>query len=167
MKKRIYVDMDNVLCDFSKAYLAKKSEEYFYPQAHFGFFKNLEPIENAIKSFRILEKYYDVWILTSPSIYNPLSYSEKREWVEQHLGFDTCRKLILSPDKSLFKGEYLIDDNIHDGFEGEHLHFGKGNQYPDWDSIIFYLLPDYNKTKLELLIENLGNKIISLFKKLK
>lgn len=139
-KKRIYIDMDGVLCDFYKAYLAKKSIEYYYPQSLYGFFRNLEPIEDAIESFKLLTEHYDVWILTSPSVHNPLSYSEKREWVEKHLGFEACNKLILSPNKSLFIGDYLIDDNIHEGFEGEHLHFGEGKQYPNWKSIINYLI---------------------------
>jgi 5'-nucleotidase len=135
--KRVFVDMDDVLCDFSKSYKLLKSK-YEYPQSLYGFFRNLEPIQGAIDAYNLLETEYDVWILTSPSIYNPFSYSEKREWVENHLGFERCRKLILSPNKSLLMGDYLIDDNIHVGFSGEHIHFGK--KYPDWNSVIEYLM---------------------------
>jgi 5'(3')-deoxyribonucleotidase len=48
----------------------------------------------------------------------------------------------LCGDKSLLKGDYLIDDEGNAGqdrFEGEWLHFGKGNKYPDWKSIMKYL----------------------------
>ena len=103
-------------------------------------FRNLEPIENALESYKKLEEYYDVWILTSPSYHNPLCYSEKREWVETYLGLETCRKLIISPNKGLLKGDYLIDDNIHDGFEGELIHFGLNKKYPDWISVLNYLI---------------------------
>jgi 5'(3')-deoxyribonucleotidase len=51
-------------------------------------------------------------------------------------------KLILCPDKSLVKGDYLIDDDIKHGqltFEGEHIRFGSSN-FPDWKSVIKYLL---------------------------
>ena len=140
MKKIIYVDLDDVMCNFSKAYLEKKSHECFYPQSQYGFFRNLEPIENALESYKKLEEYYDVWILTSPSYHNPLCYSEKREWVETYLGLETCRKLIISPNKGLLKGDYLIDDNIHDGFEGELIHFGLNKKYPDWISVLNYLI---------------------------
>ena len=138
--KRIFVDLDDVMCNFSKAYLEKKSPECYYPQSDYGFFRNLEPIEDSIESYKILENHYDVWILTAPSIHNPLCYSEKREWVEKHLGFETCKKLIISPNKGLLKGDYLIDDNIHEGFEGELLHFGYNKKFPDWKSILNYLL---------------------------
>jgi len=135
-KETMYVDMDDTICNFTKAYSKMKSPECFYPQSTYGFFRNLEPMEDAIESYKILEKYFDLWILTKPSIHNPLCYSEKREWVETHLGFETCNKLILSPDKSLLKGHYLIDDNIHEGFEGKLLHFGVGKDFPNWNYVL-------------------------------
>jgi 5'(3')-deoxyribonucleotidase len=52
------------------------------------------------------------------------------------------KKTIMCGDKSLLKGDYLIDDEGNAGqdrFEGEWLHFGKGNKYPDWKSIMKYL----------------------------
>ena len=135
--KRVFIDLDDTMCDFSKSYRLLKPK-YEYPQSLYGFFRNLEPIKDSIESYNLLETKYDVWILTAPSIYNPLSYSEKREWVEKYLGFERCKKLIISPNKSLLIGDYLIDDNIHEGFLGEHIHFGK--KYSDWESIIKYLM---------------------------
>ncbi|MEY3450883.1 MAG: hypothetical protein RL711_708 [Bacteroidota bacterium] len=137
-KKIVYVDMDDTLCDFTKAYFSLKSDECYYPQSTYGFFRNLEPIEDAIESYKILEEHFDVYILTAPSVHNPLCYSEKREWVEKHLGFETCRKLIISPNKALLKGHYLIDDRVHNGFEGEHIHFG--TVFKKWKTVIKHLI---------------------------
>jgi 5'(3')-deoxyribonucleotidase len=146
-RKIVYVDLDDVMCNFTKSYNEKKSEEYFYPQSIYGFFRNLEPIEDAINSYKILEHYYDVYILTAPSVYNPLCYTEKRDWVEKHLGFETCRKLIISPNKGLLKGDYLIDDNIHIGFKGEHIHFGN-EKFPNWKAVLKHLIKIPNKISI-------------------
>lgn len=142
---RIYVDMDNVLCDYQKAYDEVKANdpEIKYPQSTYGFFLNLEPLPYATMGYHTLSKHYDVWILTSPSVMNPMSYTEKRAWVSNHLGIDVAKKTILSPNKSLLIGDYLIDDYIdhptsrQQDFEGKLIHFG-GDKYPDWLSVIDY-----------------------------
>lgn len=136
---RIYVDMDDVLCDYTKSYLdaLKKEPKIKYPQSQYGFFRNLKPKESAITIFKILSKRFDVWILSSPPINNPLSYSEKREWVETHLGFEYCERLILSTNKSLLIGDFLIDDIKQDNFKGEQILFGK-EPYDDWHKVYGY-----------------------------
>lgn len=141
-KKRLYVDMDGVLCDFIKSY----NENFhpinnIYPQSNWGFFTNLSPIDNAVDTLKKLMGYYDVWILTRPSYKNPLCYTEKRIWIEKYFGLDFCEKLIICCDKSLLKGDYLIDDNLTDGqteFEGELLHFG--NDFKNWEEVEKYLI---------------------------
>lgn len=145
-RTRVYVDMDNVLCDFVKLYLEWKKEhpEITFPQSQFGFFSNMEPVENAVESFKKLQEHFDVYILTRPSIYNLMCYTEKADWVKRHLGFNTLENLIICCDKSLLKGlnGYLIDDDTKAGqldFEGEHIHF-KTEKFPDWDSVIKYLI---------------------------
>lgn len=139
-KEIIYVDMDQVLCDFYKGFLIElnKNPKQKYPQSAWGFFLNLEPIEGAIDGIKELATKYDVWILTRPSVLNPLCYTEKRVWVENHLGMEWCEKLILSPNKTLFKGKYLIDD-VKWKFDGEQLLFGS-DKFPDWKSVLNYLM---------------------------
>jgi 5'-nucleotidase len=81
----------------------------------------------------------DVHILTAPSIYNPLCYTEKRLWVEDHLGFDAVNRLIIAPDKSLLRGDVLIDDQAEgrgqDCFKGSLMLFGS-KQCPDWETCV-------------------------------
>ena len=80
----------------------------------------------------------DLYILTAPSVRNPSSYTEKRLWLERYLGLKTAYKLIISPNKGLNLGHYLIDDYIEgkgrENFEGQILQFGS-KEYPDWKSI--------------------------------
>jgi len=143
-KKRIYIDMDGVLCNFNKAYKHSLYSNPIqpFPQSQWGFFLNLEEIPGAIEAFKKLQEKYDVYILTKPSIWNLNCYTEKAAWVLNHLGFDVLEKTILSCDKSLLKGDYLIDDNNGDGqsdFEGEWIEFGNF-RFPEWKDVIKYLM---------------------------
>ena len=98
---------------------------------------------DAIESFNKLKEHYDVWILTRPSFKNINCFSEKAEWVLEHLGFDVLEKTIMCGDKSLLKGDYLIDDNGQNGqpeFEGKWIEFAS-EEFPDWISVIDYLVP--------------------------
>ena len=141
---RIYIDMDNVLCDYQTAWENSMIDnpDILYPQSQYGFFRDLEPINSALFMFKRLSDNFDVWILTAPSVQNPMCYTEKREWVGKHLGFEAAKRLILSPDKSLLIGDYLIDD-IEDGrakqnqFKGTQIVYGN-DKYPDWFAVMEY-----------------------------
>ena len=145
-KRKVFVDMDGVLCDFKGSYNAWKREhpEIEYPQSQFGFFSNLAPINGAIETFKKLQERYEVYILTRPSTYNLMCYTEKADWVKRHLGFEVLENMILMPNKSLIDGRdaYLIDDDIHAGqldFEGELIRFGSEEFY-NWKMVEIYLL---------------------------
>ena len=77
----IYVDMDDVLADFTGAYDAaiKNCPGQKYPQAGVDYFRKLKPIKNAIAGIRFLQmRGHDVSIATRPSVLNPMCYMEKR-----------------------------------------------------------------------------------------
>jgi 5'(3')-deoxyribonucleotidase len=102
----------------------------------------LEEIPGAIEGFRKLEEKYDLWILTRPSFRNVNCYTEKAQWIWDHLGFDIVEKTIMAPNKSFLKGDYLIDDMGNAGqeeFEGEWIHF-KTEKFPDWETVTEYLM---------------------------
>lgn len=151
-KKILYIDMDGVLCDFKSSYEQKLKEnpELTYPQSQWGFFIDLEPIKDAVDSVRYLSQYFDVWILTRPSTYNINCYSEKAFWIKKHLGFEMQEKTILCPNKSLLKGDFLVDDQLEHGqseFEGELIHFGS-EKFICWEEVSTYLISkkDYFKS---------------------
>lgn len=137
----VYVDMDDVMCDYSTSLrLARKTHTSVpFPQSLPGFFRNLPPISGAIDAVNQLRDMFDVYVLTAPSTKNPLSYTEKRLWIENHFDYQLTEKLILSPNKGLLLGEFLIDDNVQgkgqESFAGELLQFGSTN-YPDWDAVL-------------------------------
>jgi 5'-nucleotidase len=143
-KPILLVDQDDVLADFigAAANSIRLNPAIKFPQCQYKFFENLKPIDDAIESINKLKEYYDVCILTRPSVFNPLCYTEKRVWIEMFLGFDTCRNLILACDKTMVMGDYLIDDNIQTGrFKPtwKHIHFGHG-EFKNWKMITEYLI---------------------------
>lgn len=141
----LYVDMDGVMCDIMAGFRAAKEAQpnVRRPQTVEGFFLNLPVIEGAIEAVEKLRIRFDVYVLSAPSTRNPHSYSEKRIWIERHFDYEFTNKLILSPNKGLLKGRYLIDDFAtgkgQDTFEGELIQFGT-EAYPDWESVLSYLL---------------------------
>jgi 5'(3')-deoxyribonucleotidase len=142
--KIVYIDMDDVLCDYTGAHKTAKeaNPEIEYPQSVPGFWLDLPPLPGAIETVKELQAKFDVYILSAPSIHNPISYSEKRLWVEKYFGYDFCDRLIISSHKGLNKGHYLIDDYVdgrgQEDFEGELLHFGSA-KFPNWITILEYL----------------------------
>lgn len=75
------------------------------------FFYNLKPIDGALEALKEMEQLgYNVYIVSSPSVRGDYCHSDKNRWLKDHLGEKWARRLILTKDKTLVHGDYLIDD---------------------------------------------------------
>jgi 5'-nucleotidase len=93
-----------------------------------GFFLELEPIAGAIDALKDLEKDFEVFICTAPLLENSTCCNDKLEWIHQHLGYEWTRRTIISKDKTVIDGDFLIDDKpIITGIATE----------PIWQRLIF------------------------------
>jgi len=149
MKKEIvYIDMDNVLVDFRSGIdrldfntLAKYSDDLDNVP---GIFSLMKPMYGAKEAFDILSEKFDVYILSTAPWDNPTAWMDKRLWVEEHLGENAYKRLILTHNKQLMKGDYLIDDRTANGagtFIGKHILFGsKERGFDDWDEVLDYMM---------------------------
>ena len=142
--KTLYIDMDNVLVDFKTALNKvdkKLLDEY---EGHYddipGIFSLMEPMEGAIEAFEELNKSYDVYILSTAPWNNPTAWSDKLLWVKKYLPL-AYKRLIISHNKHLNCGDYLIDDRLKNGadkFRGELILFGS-EKFPNWQKVVEYL----------------------------
>lgn len=147
IKPILYFDMDGVLADFHRALKEKVTPELAAKYGEDldqipGIFNDLQPVHGALYAFNELSTKFDVYILSTAPWGNPEAWMEKRLWVEKHLGDIAKKKLILSHNKHLNRGDYLIDDRTANGadrFEGEHILFGSSD-FPNWASVLEYLL---------------------------
>lgn len=152
-KQLVFIDMDGVLVNFYggvkeyypgfDAYSEERKREITAElSARSGFFTALEPMPHAVEAFQQLANKYEAYILSTPDWNGVNSWTEKRIWVEQHLGYLAYKRLILSHNKGLFSGRALIDDRLRNGadnFKGEHIHFGS-EKFPDWEAVLEYLM---------------------------
>ena len=154
MTKILYIDMDGVLVDFKSAYgrLTTWEKNTYNPanddpeDANYDevpdIYSRMEPMDGAIAAYEKLSQVYETYILSTAPWENPTAWSDKLEWVKRHLGKTAHKRLILSHNKQLNKGDYLIDDRDKNGankFDGELIRFGS-YEFPDWNSVLRYLL---------------------------
>ena len=110
-----------------------------------GIFSEMDPMPGAIDGYnKLVEMGHDVYILSTAPWNNPSAWSDKLLWVKKYLGEVSYKRLILSHNKNLNKGDYLIDDRDKNGagdWNEKLLRFGCDEHgepfdYPDWGSII-------------------------------
>lgn len=83
----------------------------------------------------------DTFILTAAPWGNPTAANNKIDWVKKYLPNEAYKRIIISHNKHLCIGDYLVDDSTRNGageFTGEHIHFGT-DTFPDWKSVLDYL----------------------------
>ena len=146
MKKILYIDMDNVLVDFSSgiAMIPEHTQVEYKGRIDEvpGIFSLMKPISGAISSFERLSKKYDTYILSTAPWANASAWSDKILWVNNYLGEIAYKRLILTHHKNLNYGDFLIDDRTANGadlFKGKHILFGS-NDFPNWEAVCKYLL---------------------------
>lgn len=143
--KILYIDMDNVLVDFQSGidqFSKQVQDEYLNREDEIpGIFGKMIPKAGAIESYIKLSKIFDTYILSTAPWENDTAMADKLRWVKKYLGKPAYKRLILSHHKNLNKGDFIIDDRDKNGvkdFQGEHIHFGKG-EFTDWKSVVNYL----------------------------
>jgi len=146
-KKILYIDMDGVLVNFQSGIdrltdaekIEYKDQEKNAPHI----FSKMEPIEGAIEAYKMLAEKYDTYILSTAPWNNETALGDKVAWAKRYLGDTIYKRLILSHNKHLNVGHYLIDDRPHKNgaadFKGELIHF-RSEKFPDWSTVLDFLL---------------------------
>lgn len=152
MKKRIAIDMDEVLADSvareiewykrdfnitvsrDELWEAGKHLFYYAPEEQrlriieninrLGFFEDLPVMENAIEVVEALYEKYEIFIVTAAMPF-PNSFIHKYEWLKKNLPFISNRYYVYCGHKYMIQADYLIDDNSYNfkDFPGQGLLF--------------------------------------------
>lgn len=138
--------MDGVLVDFQSGIDRLTPDEFAEYEGRYDeaphIFSKMDPMKDAIESYARLCDKYDTYILSTSPWENTTALNDKLEWVKRYLGQYAYKRLILSHNKHLNQGDYLIDDrdkNGADRFTGELILFGS-EKFPDWSSVMEYLM---------------------------
>lgn len=75
-------------------------------------FRNLKPAPYALEVFERLyhSGLFEIYIVTAA---NPRTVEAKYEWIERYLPFFPKRNIIVTSSKFMIKGDYLLDDGMH------------------------------------------------------
>ncbi len=93
-----------------------------------GFIAGLPPVAGGPAAVKeMVASGHEVWICTSPLSAFENNILEKFLWVEKHLGRDFTKRIFIAPDKTLIKGDILIDDKPEI----------TGSARPAWEHVIF------------------------------
>jgi 5'-nucleotidase len=152
----VLVDQDNVIADFDAGFFSAwraahpgapileahqrrswnprddlpaeyhAAAEQVYSSA--GFFRGLAPIAGARQALEaMLELGWNVRICTSPIMRYQHCVAEKFAWVDEQLGPAWVRRVVLTADKTLVHGDWLIDDKVQI----------TGSRTPSWRHALF------------------------------
>ena len=149
-KQRLIFDQDDVLADTNgklvemvchefgvklprTAFLQQTFEELLAPADHKrlyeathapGFFADIPVKENAVEVMRELHQKYEIFVATAAMEF-PNSFREKYDWLRAHFPFIHWSNIVFCGDKSILRGDYLIDDMARNfaNFEGEAVLF--------------------------------------------
>lgn len=92
-----------------------------------GFYRDLVPVEGAVNALHAMARLHEVTLCSSPWNTNPTCNDDKKDWVARHLGPEWADKLVLTKDKTMVRGDILIDDKP----------MVTGRYDPEWMHILF------------------------------
>lgn len=105
---------------------AAKGEKMIHEE---GFFRSLPIIEGAVESVALIESLGHDFFFCSKPVHTTWCWSEKAAWVAEHFGKSKTRQLMVVKDKTLVKGDILIDDHPEPA--------AKGLMIPAWEHVVY------------------------------
>lgn len=146
-KQIVFVDMDGVLVNFQSGInkISEEDKERYRGDLDDvpGIFSLMEPNEGAIEGYKWLCENFDTYILSTAPWDNPSAWQDKLNWVKKYFPDLAYKRLILSHNKHLANGDFLIDDRTANGagkFPGKHIHFNEdGKGFKNWKAVLAYM----------------------------
>ena len=135
-RKRIAIDMDEVLADTLSQFIGEYNREFgesickdhlserklaeIIPAdrrarlRHYaltpGFFRDIPPMPGSMEVFAQLRERYEVFIATAAMEF-PSSFNEKYSWIKEHYPDFPDSHIVFCGDKSVLASDFLLDDS--------------------------------------------------------
>lgn len=150
MKKRIAIDMDEVMADTMQRCLDLYNSDFelALTPAHFhgcslfdivaeqhrehvisyfhreDFFASIAVMKDSQEVIRALAAEHEIFVV-SAAMEVPCSFAAKYEWLQRYFPFIPSSRIVFCGDKSIIFADYLIDDNVRQlsAFRGEGILF--------------------------------------------
>jgi 5'(3')-deoxyribonucleotidase len=136
MRKRICVDMDEVVADTIAKHMARynrdhdthitradltgkwlrdvvSADHHEVLEAYLreeGFFEDLAVMPEAPRVLQALQPHFEIFI-ASAAMEVPTSFNSKYRWLARHFPFIPPSHIVFCGDKSILRADYLVDDN--------------------------------------------------------
>lgn len=93
-----------------------------------GFYRDLPPVEGAAEALNaMLLEGHEAYICTAPMVESKYCAGEKIAAIRQHFGRTWVKRTIITRDKTMVHGDYLIDDKPE--ITGSHV--------PSWRHVVY------------------------------
>lgn len=152
--------------------------EELYPEEHRqdvmrisrekGFYRNLPVMPGAKESLADIQNncldFIDPFICTAPELESDelCCHTEKVQYVQEHFGDFWARRTILTKDKTLVYGNYLIDDKpVINGLlqpTWEQIHYAQ--PYNKYVRDVEFTWAQWNDLKMDLYVESGSKRIL-------
>ena len=135
-RKRICVDMDEVMADAVAEHLLRYNREFngnltkedlrgkrfwqIVPERHHAilddylraedFFEDLDVMTDAPRVLAEMQRHYEIFI-ASAAMEVPSSFNAKYRWLERYFPFIPHTHIVFCGNKSILRADFLIDDN--------------------------------------------------------
>lgn len=105
--------------DMQKAFPTLTEDEIYNPLHLQTFWNGVEIMSGAKEGIQsILSEGHEIYIVTSA---HPDTIKWKAEWLQRELPEIPWSNVIVANNKSLVKGDILVDDGLHNLYEGSYI----------------------------------------------
>lgn len=140
LNKTLYIELDNVICNYNRRVFELRAEydcdDINELPIHY---KDMEPIDGAIKAVEELAQNLDVYIVTPDE-----KREEKTEWIRTHLPH-TVDNIIFCDIEEIRDGNYLVCFEKKKGgcFRGRLIEYYSFD-FPTWNEVYQYIVAKEN-----------------------
>ena len=147
-KQILFIDLESVLMAIPSAHVPVDHETSAGQTA--GHDVMPSPSPEAVSAYRKLIKEYDAYIVSDMSAVSGLRLDDIQSWLNIHFGKQAGSHMVITSVCNILKGDFLITRRRPKKNTWQVTPLSLGSKsYPDWTSIVRYLMPQPKPTNYD------------------